>query len=109
MFYNVTSKQFFTARLNQVYAGKFCNRSAVVYIFDVSGVDTILTKYKARHKHIQKSKENKFYLFFFPQLKLLTDFVMTHLTRELNLAVDWKCFDVDGIASTSATNKSFAL
>ena len=45
----------------------------------------------------------------FSQLKLLTDFVMTHLTRELNLAVDWKCFDVDGIASTSATNKSFAL
>ena len=43
----------------------------------------------------------------FFQLRLLTDFVMTHLTREL--AVDWKCFDVDGIASTSATNKSFAL
>ena len=36
----------------------------------------------------------------FFQLRLLTDFVMTHLTRELNLAVDWKCFDVDGIAST---------
>ena len=48
----------------------------------------------------------------FLQLRLLTDltnFVMTHLTRELNLTVDWKCFDVDGIASTSATNKSFAL
>ena len=45
----------------------------------------------------------------FFQLRLLTDFVMTHLTRELNLTVDWKCFDVDGIASTSATNKSFAL
>lgn len=28
-----TSKQFFTALLNQVYAGKFCNRSAMGYFF----------------------------------------------------------------------------